>query len=60
LLVPSDVAVGVVRGKMSLERLQKAAQYAGVGEPQSEIAEALEINRQRMNGWFKGGGPIVS
>jgi hypothetical protein len=54
------VAVGVVRGEMSLERLQKAAQYAGVGESQSEIAEALEINRQRMNGWFKGGGPIVS
>ena len=54
MLVPSDVAVGVVRGEMSLERLQKAAQS------QSEIAEALEINRQRMNGWFKGGGPIVS
>jgi transcriptional regulator with XRE-family HTH domain len=40
-----------------LERLQKAARYAGVGESQAEIAEALEITRQRVNSWFKGGGP---
>lgn len=40
-----------------LDRLQRAASRAGVGETQSEIAEALGLNRQTVHRWFKGGEP---
>jgi len=37
-----------------IERLQQAAQYAGVGESQRTIAASLELLPQTVNRWFKG------
>lgn len=38
-----------------LERLLQAAEFAGVGRTQSEIADALAINRQTVHRWFREG-----
>lgn len=40
-----------------IDRLQRAAKFAGVGESQSEIADSLGLARQTVNRWFKGGEP---
>ena len=38
-----------------IDRLVRAARYAGVGESQSDIARSLEVSRQRVNRWFHHG-----
>jgi DNA-binding XRE family transcriptional regulator len=43
-----------------VERLKKAAAYAGAGESQANIAEAIGVTRQTVNRWFtKDGEPGV-
>lgn len=39
------------------ERLQQAANYAGVGDSQATIAASLGLNRQTIHRWFSGGEP---
>jgi DNA-binding XRE family transcriptional regulator len=39
------------------ERLQQAANWAGVGESQATMAQSLALNRQTINRWFTGGEP---
>ena len=40
-----------------IDRLLRAAKHAGVGESQSAIADSLDVARQTVNRWFKGGEP---